>query len=153
MKGRKAKPISLKRLEGNPGKHRLPTEAEEVIIAPGAPELPNWLDAEAKAEWRRVVPELTAVGLLGKVDRAALAGYCQSWARWKQAEDALNKHGLTQRVGKTTASRPEVSIAVKYMNQVRAFCSEFGLTPSSRARMSVPGKKNPPAMAALLGRN
>ena len=148
------KPIALARLEGNPGKRRLPTVDEEVRVGPGAPELPNWLDAEAKAEWRRVVPELTAVGLLGKVDRAALSGYCQAWARWKEAEAILSAKGLTSKIKSGyIMQRPEVAVALKYLAMVKAFCSEFGLTPSSRARMSVPGRKSPSAMAALLGKN
>ena len=34
---------------------------------------------------------------------------------------------------------PEARQAREYLNQIRLFCSEFGLTPSSRARMVVPG--------------
>ena len=36
-----------------------------------------------------------------------------------------------------------MAIARDALNQVRQFCSEFGLTPSSRARMQVPGQKDP----------
>ncbi len=32
------------------------------------------------------VKELEAMGLLTRVDMAAFAGYCQAYARWKEAE-------------------------------------------------------------------
>ena len=39
-----------------------------------------------------------------------------------------------------TEVRPEVKIAHDSLNQVRMFCAEFGLSPSSRAKMQVPGR-------------
>ena len=35
---------------------------------------------------------------------------------------------------------PQVSMAQRYLALVKAFCSEFGLTPSSRSRMTLPGQ-------------
>jgi P27 family predicted phage terminase small subunit len=93
-------------------------------------------------EWKRVVPELERLGLLTMVDRAALAGYCEAYARWVKAAKELkygftyeyqDKNFVTKRVRK-----PEVDIARDALNQVKAFCIEFGLTPSSRGKMSVP---------------
>jgi phage terminase small subunit len=49
------------------------------------------LSAEAKIEWRRVARALHRLGLLTSVDRAALAAYCQAYARWRQAEKALGE--------------------------------------------------------------
>jgi P27 family predicted phage terminase small subunit len=93
----------------------------------------------AKKEWKRVAPELEKLGLLTRVDMAALAGYCQGYARWVQAEKALADYGLTfvTDTGYIT-QRPEVAIGNKALDQVRAFCVQFGLTPSSRARMTLP---------------
>jgi P27 family predicted phage terminase small subunit len=87
------------------------------------------------------VPELRRLGLLTVVDRAALAGYCQSYARWVQAEKVLEK-GMTF----TTSTgyiqqRPEVAIAQKSLQLMKSFLIEFGLTPASRTRLSVPEKE------------
>lgn len=131
------KPTKLKLIEGNPGKR--PLNQNEPKPEPIAPDPPKWLTGEAKKEWLRVAPELEKLGLLTRVDMAALAGYCQAYATWVKAEKILKKEGLTF----TTPNgyiqqRPEVSIAQKSLQIVRGFCAEFGLTPSARSRMSLP---------------
>ena len=45
-------------------------------------------------EWRRVTPLLSTLGLLSRIDRAALAMYCEAWGRWVEAEEALRKYGV-----------------------------------------------------------
>ncbi len=83
------------------------------------------------------------MGLLTIIDRAALAGYCQSWARYVEAERTLRRLGLTfVTESGYVQQRPEVSIAQKYLQLVRAFCAEFGLTPSSRGRMHIPERED-----------
>jgi phage terminase small subunit len=47
------------------------------------------LIAEAKKEWRRITPELQSLGLIARIDRAALALYCQAYARWVWCEERL----------------------------------------------------------------
>lgn len=155
MAGRKPKPTNLKILEGNPGKRPLPTR--EPKPAPVAPKCPSWISREAKKEWKRVAPQLERLGLLTQMDMVALAGYCEAWATYIEASTYLQEHGLIYEVylrGKEgdlvpgedgrpillkSSSWPQAAIAHKALTQVRAFCSEFGFTPSARGRMSVPG--------------
>jgi P27 family predicted phage terminase small subunit len=142
MSGPAKRPLALVRLEGNPGKRKLPKAHEEIKVAPVAPDCPDWLDAVAKAEWARVVPLLTIMGLVGKIDRTALAAYCQSYSRWVEAEKALSKEGTTIAMESGYSQvTPNITIAHKYLDKVKSFCAEFGMTPSARARMSIPGKK------------
>ena len=139
--GRKPKPTHLKVLEGNPGKRPLPRN--EPKPRPVSPKRPAWLTGEGRREWERVVPELGRLGLLTIVDGAALAGYCQSWTDYVETTRFLKKHGRTfETPNGYVQQRPEVSIAQKSLQLVKAFCAEFGLTPSSRGRMSLPGEKD-----------
>jgi P27 family predicted phage terminase small subunit len=103
------------------------------------PTCPTWLHREAKREWRRIVPHLEQLGLLTQVDRAALAAYCQLYARWWEAERAIREHGLTQETesGYVT-QRPEVGIANTALTQMRRYLVEFGLTPAARTRIDAP---------------
>ena len=144
-RGPAPKPTRLRIIEGNPS--RRPLNHDEPKPKPIAPKCPAWLDKEAKREWKRVAPELEALGLLTVVDGATLAGYCQAYSRWLQAEQAISTHfkatgkltyGYTNKNGSTNElAIPEIAIAQKYLALVKAFCAEFGLTPSSRSRMSV----------------
>jgi P27 family predicted phage terminase small subunit len=119
------------------------------------PSPPTWLAHEAKAEWARVVPELYRLGLLTLVDRAALGVYCQTWARYVAAERVLADHGMSIE-GETKGGhhylqqRPEVAISKDCAGLIKAFCHEFGLTPSSRSRMQVPEAPEVDPVEALL---
>ena len=156
MKGRKPKPTALKVIQGNPGKRPLPEN--EPKPKPIAPECPTWLHEDAKKEWDRVAPELERLGLLTVVDMVALAGYCESWAQWKDAIEFIHKHGTVYSIkddeGKVKYLQqvPQVSIANKAQQQIRAWCAEFGLTPSSRGRMNLPGQKDENAFEDFLNR-
>jgi len=133
-RGRKPKPTELKILEGNPGKR--PINTQEPIPNKKAPRCPAWLEPEAKKEWRRTAKQLEELGILTEVDMAAFAGYCQAYARWKEAEEFISKHGT---IVKTPSGYwqqvPQVSIAQTYLKIMNKFCEQFGLTPSARSRI------------------
>lgn len=135
-RGRKPKPTNMKLLEGNPGKK--PLNKNEPIPGKKAPKCPAWLEGEAKKEWKRMAKQLEVMGVLTQVDATAFAGYCQAYARWKEAEEFITKHGT---IFKTPAGYiqqvPQVSIAQTYLKIMKDFCSEFGLTPSSRSRICI----------------
>ncbi len=112
-------------------------------VVPGTPLCPAWIDATAKREWRRIAPVLKRLGLLTVVDRTALAGYCQAYARWRQAEMTVTTQGIVQtnvKSGRSEAS-PEVRVAQRYLEICKNFCVEFGMTPSARGRMVLPAEK------------
>ena len=150
MRGRKPIPTKIKEREGNPGKRPLNKNEPEPG---GRPTCPAWLRKEAKREWIRIVPELTGLGLLSKIDRTALAGYCQTFAKWRQAEEFLEEHGFTYQIPKRDEAGeivglyiqqfPQVSIAKACIEQLRALLTEFGMTPASRVRLEVPTKGKP----------
>jgi P27 family predicted phage terminase small subunit len=138
LPGRKPKPTELRILEGVPG-HR-PLNENRPKPAPIKPDCPDWLLPEARIEWDRVADHLAQLGLLTIIDRAALAAYCQAWARWREAEEAISEHGVSSTTDAgNIVQRPEVSIARNYLNTVRQFATEFGMTPSSRGRIEVAG--------------
>jgi phage terminase small subunit len=77
--GRKPLPTYLKVVK-NVKKNRI--NRAEAVLPPALPMPPEHLMDEAKVEWGRVAHDLYEAGLLTKIDRAALAGYCQIYARW-----------------------------------------------------------------------
>ena len=141
QRGRKPKPTAIKQLEGNPGKRQLNTS--EPKPKQKAPTCPKWLDDEAKKEWKRLAKQMEQLGILTEVDMAAFAGYCQSYARWKEAEEFISKHGA---IVKTPSGYwqqvPQVSIAQQYLKDMHKFAEQFGLTPASRSRIVADVQKN-----------
>ncbi len=135
-RGRKPKPTALKLLEGNPGKR--PLNAKEPKPEKKAPRCLPWLEPEAKKEWKRMSKTLETMGVLTQVDGAAFAGYCQAYARWKEAEEFLSKHGTIFKTPSGYIQQvPQVSIAQTYLKVMKDFCSEFGLTPAARTRIQI----------------
>lgn len=135
-------PAKLKVLRGNPGRRPIKAHAEPESVAP---ECPAVLAGEAKAEWDRIVPELLVAGLLARLDRAALAAYCSAYARWVEAELALRTHGVLIKApsGYPMVS-PYLTVANKAMEQMTRLLVEFGMSPSSRSRVT-PGEKGKPS--------
>src|SRR4051794_4588403 len=94
--GRKPTPTKLKVAAGNPGKRPLNDREPQPAVA--EPPLPAWLPQRAKAEWRRIVPELLALGLLTRIDQAALVSYCVAVAEVETATRTLEKEGRVCRM-------------------------------------------------------
>jgi len=137
-------PRAMRVLRGNPGKR--PLHDGEPQPPRGRPSCPAWLDREAKAEWRRTVPLLDAMGIIAKVDRAALAAYCSIWSQWRDAEEKLRKFGplLKPTASGYIAQSPLVALARSSLEAMRQFMREFGLTPASRTRLQVLPQSNEP---------
>jgi P27 family predicted phage terminase small subunit len=134
QRGAKPKPTRLKALSGTLRNDR--TNALEPDVTAAIPTCPRDLSAVAKREWKRIAPILAAMGLLSTIDRAALAGYCEAWATWIEAQKALQKHGviIKSKSGYFMQS-PYMAVANKAFEQMRLMLAEFGMSPSSRTRV------------------
>ncbi len=136
--GRRPQPTTLKLLNGNPGGRPLPVG--EPRPTPKLPPVPSYLSDVAKAEWRRTGKRLLAMGIMTELDSSALAAYCQAYARWVEAEEMLNKHGVLWKLNDKDGiamfnQSPYLSIANKALEQMQKLLVEFGMTPSARARV------------------
>lgn len=157
--GRKALPANVHLLRGNPSKKPVADLVDGLQPEVETPGFPQHLWPEAKKEWKRISVELERYGLISKLDRAALALYCQSWARWVWAEKRLAEHmdlcatqaaeaaargeewkggdGMTVPTpnGHVTYS-PHWVIANKAMQQVQQYLADFGMSPSTRSKVA-----------------
>lgn len=95
----------------------------EFPIASKVPTSPDWLNEEGKKLWKEVAPVLFAQKILTQADVYALTHLC-------------NLHGVTidgykRRVQPTAAD----------LAQLRLYFAEFGMTPSSRSKVTASGGK------------
>ena len=80
------------------------------------------------------------MGVLTVADLTAFAGYCQTYARWREAEEFITQHGSIFRTPSGYVQQvPQVSIAQQNLKIMQSFCSDFGLTPATRARIIAAG--------------
>ena len=147
-RGRKPTPTHLKLVRGNPGKRALPKNGTEIPVVVEEVTPPEFLSTDAKVEWGRMIGALVTLKLVSKLDRAALAAYCQAYGRWAQAERALATMAekdpvaaglLIKTTGQNVVQSPLVGVANKAMSDMVRYAAEFGMTPSARVRLNGSG--------------
>lgn len=152
MRGRKPKPTSQQIAEGDPrkhGVHQLEKKLEtETKGSRGLPRCPAHLKGLARKAWRMWSEELERMNLDCRPDAPMLEGACIAY------ETAIECYQTIQKQGRLIARRivdPQTNAlvvagvrphpAVAQMNAawmvMRAFCSEFGLSPVSRTRLAI----------------
>lgn len=152
QRGPQPKPNVLKLIQGNPGKRPLDLGGE-VMPEIAVPDCPRHLNKEARKEWKRITVELQSLGLISRLDRAALALYCQAWGQMVLLEESLNADvslnlekgeeigaAVTNAMSFTTNKGYQgQSVKVQLINnlreQVNRYLAAFGLSPSSRGRV------------------
>jgi P27 family predicted phage terminase small subunit len=138
--GRRPKSAVIKKLEGCRGHHGpLP---EQIKIDPRIPEIPEFLDDYARAEWNFVAPGLCAMGILAEIDKGLLTAYCQAWSVAKRATKEMGTEFTQIGSTGTVVANPLVGIANKAWADVVKYGSELGMGETARARMGLQGQKH-----------
>jgi P27 family predicted phage terminase small subunit len=171
-RGRKPKSVERQIAEGDPRRHGK-NKLEQRLragpkAAPGLPSCPRHLKGRARHAWTFWAAELVAMKLDKRPDGPMLEGACRAYERAVKADLLLDKEGWTfqdktvsvtkkadgeeiKSVSARTRTHPAIAISHKAWMLVKAFCSEFGLSPVSRTRLSI---ENAPddsdELAALL---
>jgi P27 family predicted phage terminase small subunit len=152
MPGRKPRPIAAQIAAGDPrrkGKHKLEEQlASEPKASKGLPSCPKHLKGRAREAWNFWARELAAMNLDRAPDAHMLEGACCAY------DSAVASYEMILAQGRLIAKKaldPKTNTlvvvdvkphpAVRQGNQawalMRAFCSEFGLSPVSRMRLAV----------------
>ena len=148
IRGRKPKPTGLKLVAGTDRADRRNSAEPKPDLS--IPNPPAHLADAGKVEWGRVCEQLYRLGILSELDRAALAIYCQAYARWAQAETDLAEGGgqlVLETVSGNLIQNPLVGIANKAMADLSKYAADFGMNPSARSRIKADerGKEDDPA--------
>lgn len=120
---------------GNPGKRAI---RPDLPAPPGVPVIPKRLMVEPVAveKWQEMVPILQKLGTLTLADGEALATLCEVYAATQACLLELRATGPVMKTDlggvKPNPAGPLYRSLVALQVQIMA---EFGLTPSSRARL------------------
>jgi P27 family predicted phage terminase small subunit len=101
------------------------------------------LSDEAKAEWRKTVKQLKAMGVLFESDQDLIAAYANALVNYRKATLMVDAEGLLiegRRDGMVT--NPAVRVQRDSAQLIRQLAQEFGLSPSSRTRIGTNGDTN-----------
>ena len=93
-----------------------------------APPVPKYLAPHAKAEWRRIMPQLIGRRIITKADLAGVENYCIAKGYVHQIEEQRTAAGSVIDPGLFRVQNQAAQTA-------RQLAAEYGLTPTSRARI------------------
>ena len=137
-------PTFLKLIKGTARAHRINPREAKVAAEHGPPAPPEHLSPEAREEWDLQCELLFKIGLITKIDRPALACYCQAYGRWRVAEvefaklaaRADNAGFLMRTISGNWIQNPMLNVANRAMADTMRYAVELGLTPSARTRIN-----------------
>lgn len=107
---------------------------------------PRHLKGREIAIWKYIVQALLEIRVITRLDRSAIARYCQLEAMFRDTMDFIDKNGTTYPIrdadGNVVSMRlfPQTHLALKLCDQIIKLESHFGLTPASRTRIEVMDK-------------
>lgn len=155
VRGRKPIPSKVQEAKGAFKKNPQRRRDNEPPAPSGVPAMPSDLDALGKKCWRTTVDLIAEMELISKTDWRALEEYCRHYQRWKRLLDLVEENG--ESLSYTDANRnvrkvrnPDFSALLDAEKQMARFETEYGFSPSSRARLSVPGQKREDQLDALF---
>lgn len=137
MPGPAPKPTAIRRLAGNPGKR--PFNDNEPQPERVAPARPRGLPKGAKAFWDAHAEKLERLGILTEVDGPAFTMMARHWDIATQAAKQIEQDGLVvDDINDTVRKHPLLQVWRENSAAFLRYATQFGLTPSARARLEVP---------------
>lgn len=132
-------PTELKRQRGTLRNDRVNPNEPKLPVS--IPPIPSWLSEDGQQSFIHLSTLLGDMTVLTEADELSLTLLCDAYGDYKQAKEIINELGPTQEVTSReghakSIQRPEVLIANQAFVRLFALLKEFGLTPSSRAKVN-----------------
>lgn len=138
------KPTHLKALEGTRRKDR---EVPNEMKLPGVKKIPrapkHFKGTTAAKEWRKVTKKLFVLGMLFEEDLPQLQAYCFSVYMLELAQQKLTEQNLLasykNKAGHVYQAKNKwITIYNESIDKVVKLAAQFGFSPSSRTKISMP---------------
>jgi P27 family predicted phage terminase small subunit len=161
MPSNRKQPAALKLINGrnegvDSGGRKVPKPPNFARIPPDRPAHLSPIAAEL---WDRIVAELPKLGLLKDLDGPSLEMACETYARWREAIDmrmsmaktAPATRGIIAKNSQGFTVAPWVAAETQASKEFRAWCHEYGLTPSAEMSLAGPGGEQDPENNPFAG--
>ncbi|QKJ47893.1 phage terminase small subunit P27 family [Proteus vulgaris] len=147
MAGLPKTPSHLQLVRGNPSKR--PINKKEPKPPKGVPPTPKHFTKQGKYWFKRIAEELDAMGVMSQMDAKALELLVEAYTEYRHHCDVLDEEGYTYKnnteSGLMIKAHPSAAMKADAWKRIRAMLSEFGMTPASRAKvtMNTPAEEDP----------
>lgn len=133
--GRKKLPTTLKLQKGTFAAYRDGNPALEMQspVVRNLPPAPDSLGTKGAERWETVGKILAAATCLQESDLQALECYARAFDEVLRCDEVLRKDGNYIPTTTSVVMHPAVRERFQWLDLIRRYESEFGLTPSSRA--------------------
>lgn len=98
-----------------------------------APTAPKWMTADARGEWKRIMPRLIADRIITKADLTGVENYCIAIGHVRAIERIFGADGLDKAL---------FGMQNRAMQTARQLAAEYGLSPVSRTRVGGAGNED-----------
>jgi P27 family predicted phage terminase small subunit len=136
MPGKPKTPTAILKLRGSASKVSARRNEPAPKKCSGLPRKPEHLKGEAAKYYKAVGKKLLNMGVLTVVDYEALVVMCEEYGQYKEA-DKLCKTLLIKTSNGNVIQNPAIGIRNKAREALKKSMSYFGMTPSSRASLSI----------------
>ena len=147
-RGRKKTPTVLKEMKGTARADRLDENEMTADLVLQLPEPSELLSEIGVQEWYKITSQLFNLKMLHNIDLRLVESYCNEMALYIECEMELRKNGRVDVFKNTngdiirTQAKPFVKMKNDALNNALKLASNFGITPSARANISVPVTNN-----------
>lgn len=148
--GRPKKPTQLKKLQGTDRADRIIQNEFQPTIEISST-VPDSLNEWGSKLWVDLMDEYGKFDLISRVDVGSLMVLCNEFGRYCEADDLLKAQGLEiiedvynskgDIVGQKKVVNPLIKVVSDAFKNYKSICTEFGLTPASRTKISAPPKE------------
>jgi P27 family predicted phage terminase small subunit len=159
MRGPKTKPNEIKEAQGT----LRPCRVKKDLIQPTielSNEPPQELNEWGQSLYKQIMDEYSKIGLVSRLDTGSLLMLCNEFGTYCEADDIVKFKGLEveeevysakgELTGTKTIANPMLKVRNDAFKNYKTLCTEFGLTPSSRATLSAPPPKDDDPISNLL---
>ena len=148
--GRPRKPTVTLKLHGTYREDR--RYKSEPVPETAIPKKPTFLKGEAAKEWKRIAPLLSKSKCLTEWDRSLLAAYCFEWGIYVALCKSVKEYASIT-INGNVIQNPLLSARNRALKNFKGIAVEFGLSPSSRTRISTnPNEEEIDPFAELMKR-
>ncbi len=133
MRGRKRKPTELKIANGSAAHDPQRLNPFEPKVDRGRADMPDWLSEYAREGWEYFWSALEGLGIESPVYLTSALTFADNWAEFREhsGKPAIDEKG--RRSASSVIARQAKDAAFKML-------SEFGMTASSKSRVSAAGE-------------
>ena len=144
-KGRKPIPTAIKEIRGTIQPCRVNKNEVKIDALEKLPSVPRWFTKTQRKIYKTKGDQLRMLGMLTPLDFELFISFCREYGNYIDTATELEKISLLTEMSESDENifKRMSKINKESWERSKVIASEFGFTPSSRAKMIVPSSEDP----------